>query len=224
MSKVDLKLDWCSHEAARYAVEHWHYSKSLPTPPCNFVGVWEGAKFVGVLIFSRGASDSLGSPYGLTSTEICELTRVALRKHKTPVSRIMSIAFRFLTSHNPGLKLCVSYADPNEGHHGGIYQASNWLYSGKTSPDYKYQDKQGRLWHSRQVSVTGLKKQYGEYRKAPKTSECKKIPIQGKHRYLYPLTAEMKAKIEPLRKPYPKRASNKGNAPDQGDSGGAVPT
>ena len=26
-----VKLDWCGYDAARYAVEHWHYSKSLPT-------------------------------------------------------------------------------------------------------------------------------------------------------------------------------------------------
>ena len=28
-SKPTLKLDWCSHEAAKYAVEHWHYSKRI---------------------------------------------------------------------------------------------------------------------------------------------------------------------------------------------------
>lgn len=224
MTRAELKLDWCSYEAAKYAVEHWHYSKTLPTPPYNFVGVWEDQKFIGAVIFSRGASDSLGSPYGLLATEVCELTRVALATHKTEVSRIISIAIKFLKKQNLGLKLCVSYADPNNSHHGGIYQAGNWIYSGKTSPDAKYRDKSGKEWHSRQVSATGVKRQYGEYRKVPRISECTKIPLEGKHRYLYPLTPEMKARIEPLRKPYPKRAIVKGSQQSNADNGGSLPT
>jgi len=29
--KVELKLDWCSYEAAKFAVEHWHYNANPPT-------------------------------------------------------------------------------------------------------------------------------------------------------------------------------------------------
>jgi hypothetical protein len=28
--KPELKIDWASHEAAKYACENWHYSKCLP--------------------------------------------------------------------------------------------------------------------------------------------------------------------------------------------------
>ena len=40
MSKAILKLDWCDYKAAKYAVEHWHYSKSLPTPPKTCAIEW----------------------------------------------------------------------------------------------------------------------------------------------------------------------------------------
>lgn len=215
-TKPNLRLDWCSYQAAKYACEHWHYSKSIPTPPYNFVGVWENSVFIGCVIFSRGASDSLGKPYGLVSSECCELTRVALTNDHSTVSRILMISIRFLKQRCPGIKLIISYADPNNGHHGGIYQATNWIYSGITSADAKYIDSNGKAWHSRQVSSTGIKKMYGQYRRVPSISECRKVVLLGKHRYLYPLTPEMKAKIEPLRKPYPKRASEIGDRPDQG--------
>jgi len=39
---------------------------------------------------------------------------------------------RKLKKHAKGLKLVVSYADFNQGHHGGIYQATNWIYVGGT--------------------------------------------------------------------------------------------
>lgn len=59
-SKPVLKLDWCSHAAAKYAVEHWHYSGSLPTPPLVKVGVWEDEQFIGCVVFGRGSVQNLG--------------------------------------------------------------------------------------------------------------------------------------------------------------------
>ena len=79
-TKPELKIDWATHEAAKYACENWHYSKSIPVPPLVKIGVWENSKFIGVLIFSRGASSNLLKPYGLDQTEGCELTRVSLTK------------------------------------------------------------------------------------------------------------------------------------------------
>lgn len=205
-SKVDLKIDWCTHEAVKYACENWHYSESVPVPPLVKVGAWENKKYIGCVVFSRGASSNLLKPYGLEQTEGCELTRIALNKHITPVSKVLSIAIKFLKKNSPKLKLIISFADPNEGHHGGIYQATNWIYSGKSNPSFKYLDKNGKEWHSRQVSEKGFNIQQGNIRKTVKPSECKKIYCSGKHRYLYPLTDDIKNKVIKLSKPYPKRA------------------
>ena len=223
--KPSLKLDWCSHEAATHAVKRWHYSKSMPTPPLVKIGAWEDGHFIGCILFSRGANNNLGHPYGLTSIECCELTRVALSPHISPVSRILRIALLFLKKHCSGLRLCISFADTNEGHYGGIYQATNWIYIGMTPAAYKYKDKAGRLWHPRQISKTGIKPQYGTLRYVPKTDDCIKIPQLGKHRYLYPLDAAMRAQILPLAQPYPKRASSSQATPAvQAGEGGAAPT
>jgi hypothetical protein len=42
--KVDLKVDFCSYEAAKYAVEHWHYSKTMPAGKTVKIGAWEDDK------------------------------------------------------------------------------------------------------------------------------------------------------------------------------------
>lgn len=122
MSKAILKLDWCDYKAAKYAVEHWHYSKSLSASKNVFIGVWENAKFIGVIVFGRGANNKIAEPYGLTQTEVCELTRVALTEHINPVTRILAIAIKLLKKQSPNLKLIVSYADPQQNHYGVIYQ------------------------------------------------------------------------------------------------------
>jgi len=117
------------------------------------------------------------------------------------------MALGMLKNKSPQLRLVVSYADPNEEHHGGIYQASNWVYTGQTGADYQAIDPSGRVWHSRQVSRTGVSRQYGELRRVPKLEDCEIVPLEGKHRYLYPLDRAMRRQILPLAQPYPKRTS-----------------
>lgn len=223
--KPELRLDWCSYQAAKYACERWHYSKTVPRSKSVYIGVWECGRFVGSVIFGLGASSHLGSPYGLGTFKAAELTRVALTSHRHPVSRIVSIATSMLLRQSPGLRLLVSYADPREGHHGGIYQASNWAYVGKTAPDWAVIDARGRRWHSRICSSSGVKSQYGVRRKAMRPQDGTRIVLPGKHKYLFPLDADMRARIAPLAKPYPKRDRSRENAaaPPRAE-GGVIPT
>ena len=49
---MNLRLDWCSHQAAKFAVEKWHYSRALQVGKAAHVGVWEDDKFIGVVVFT----------------------------------------------------------------------------------------------------------------------------------------------------------------------------
>ncbi len=214
-SRPELRLDWCSYEAAKYAVEHWHYSGSLPGARRVYVGVWEMDQFVGAVVFGLGSGFATnGTRFGLArSHEIAELCRVALRHHATPVSRILAIALKMIHAQSPGLRLIISFADPMHQHVGGIYQAGGWVYSGVTKGDVEYfQD--GRWRHhrsatSRAMTVAGLPSR----------------PLLPKHRYLYPLDAEMRQRLLPLSQPYPKRAKDSSEPPaDHAGEGAAAAT
>ncbi|MFE9277177.1 Mom family adenine methylcarbamoylation protein [Paenibacillus glucanolyticus] len=61
---IDLRVDWATHEAAKFSCENFHYSRSLPAGKSVKVGAWEDGQFIGVVIFSRGATQNIGSPYG----------------------------------------------------------------------------------------------------------------------------------------------------------------
>ena len=206
-------------------VKNWHYSKSLPAGKMVKIGAWEDERFVGVVLFSRGASPALGTAYGLSQLECCELTRVALRDHASPVSRIISIAIRFLKKSNEGLRLIVSFADPSHGHHGGVYQAGGWIYSGDSDGKTDFIAPGGKRLLSRQVSESGLVRQFGKMTRTPRRSECTPVHLPGKHRYLMPLDAAMREKIAPLAKPYPKSTRvKKQDSEHHSELGGAVPT
>lgn len=198
--KHNLKIDWCTREAAKYAVEHWHYSKSLPSCDLITIGVWEGDIFIGVVIYSRGANPNLNKPYGLKKTEVCELARVALNTHKTPVTRIIKISLAFLKKRAPDLKLVVSYADTNHNHIGKIYQAGNWIYTGigKSTNQYYYNGK----WHHKRSAGDRFGKLKGL------NGKIKTRKILDKYRYLMPLDKETRDSVKHLSKPYPKSVSS----------------
>ena len=142
----ELKCDWATHEAAKYACEHWHYSKCMPVGKIFKIGAWEDGIFIGVVLFSRGANCNMAKPYGLEQTECVELTRIALRGHKHFVSEIMMQAIKKLHEYNPGIRLIISYADPLQGHVGAIYQATNWIYTGHTQAGRKYLINGKKIW------------------------------------------------------------------------------
>jgi len=169
------------------------------------VGVWESERFIGCVLFSRGANNNIGKAFGLIATQVAELTRIALDKHVSPVSRIVRVALQFLRSQSPGLRLIVSYADPLQSHHGGVYQAGNWLYLGQSPSRTKFVSPEGKIMHGRMVTSSGLTKSYGSYVPCLRFDECQKITVPGKHKYALPLDAAMRDQIAPLAQPYPKR-------------------
>lgn len=204
---MSLVVAPCSHDAARYAVENFHYSRTLPKSKLVKFGVWEAGGFIGAVVFSRGASPFLGAALELDQTEVCELTRVALKPHASPVSQVVAQAVRLFKAQNPGLRAIVSFADPKEGHVGGIYQAGNWTYTGQSNPvteyfiDGRWRHTKGVYHHRDRVSA--------EQRRCP-----------GKFRYVYPLDRAMRRQVAALALPYP--SADEGSTVSRDTSGDEV--
>ncbi len=196
--KPTLKIDWATHEAAKFAVEKWHYSRCIPKSKLAKFGVWEDGKYIGAVIYGVGATADLVKRYGLEPIQGCELVRVALTSHKTEVSRIVAITLKLLKAKFSGLRLVVSFADPAQGHHGGVYQAGGWLFTGGSaiSDEYIYLGKQ---WQGRAFRH--------KFKGMENHPSVQKVKGTSKHRYLMPLDSAMREQIAPLAKPYPKRTT-----------------
>jgi len=226
MNKSDLKLDWCSYQAAKYATEKWHYSGNMPVGKLNHIGVWEKGAFIGGVVFGYGNNQYQGHKFNITQDSVCELLRVSLREHCTSVTRIISVCINLLKRKNPGLRLIVSYADPEHGHIGGIYQGGNWTYCGRGGSGVAYYDETGKRLHSRVVGKGGMKSHFGKMTRSHDSDTVESRPLMKKHKYLYPLDDAMRKQIEPLRKPYPKRGgSDLSDTPGvHPGEGGSIPT
>jgi len=205
---VDLRVDWCDHKAAEYAVMHWHYSKRMPQGRNNYIGAWENDKFIGAIVYGFSISPNLGHAFSLTQFQVTELKRVALNKHLTPVTQIISKSVKLLKDKNPDLRLIVSFADSEQSHIGGIYQAGNWVYTGKSTIKQVLID--GRWRNDTHANAEHKHKAKAERMSLPK------------YKYLYPLDRAMRKQIAPLAKPYPKRETCEQSV--EGDTVGDQPT
>lgn len=170
---------------------------------------FEGAheKLIGCLVYGHPVSNatvtSIFQTIELELSAILELTRLVILDGygKNIESYFIGQSFRWLREHDPAVKVLISYADPEQGHTGLIYRATNWLYqgcgAGKLMPDFSIKLHNGGDWiHSRTVgsmfgsrNLESLAAKIGHsfWRKAD----------SSKHRYIY-LLANKKEKKKML--------------------------
>lgn len=111
-----------------------HYTRRRTADPM-FSLFWERAHEIeAAAIFTSPANRFFGP-------ECVELSRlVRIPTLKEPLSRFISLCLRYLKRHTK-LRYCLSYADSEAGHHGGIYQASNFIHVAVSPGHTMYRDK-----------------------------------------------------------------------------------
>lgn len=180
-----------------------HYARRIPSISFAF-GLYEDSALVGVCTFGTPASSTLlkgvcGDDYQLI---VKELNRLVIGSDAANAgSFFISQCFSLL----PKPLILVSYADTAQGHHGYIYQATNWLYTGLSSkfsdPKVVGLEHQHHATYAHGMNKTQLQEKFGDslyYEDRPR-----------KHRYIYFLgsKAEKKKMRQALRYPvlpYPK--------------------
>jgi hypothetical protein len=214
IDKSKISIRQISNDVARTMIRKYHYTKSLngcryalgiyyKTETSQFFDIDE--ELVGVIVYahpvSNKAIDSICGPNTLGLNEVLELVRLYVKDlpdDKNIESFVIGQSFEWLRQNDPRVKVLISYADPEVGHTGRIYRATNWLYQGcgisKLMPDYSLKLAEDGEWiHSRSVgsrfgnkNIKSLAKRIGHtfWRKEE----------TAKHRYIYFLTDKKETK------------------------------
>lgn len=162
---------------ASFVIKH-HYSKSLPRGTKYVFSIRKGKKIIGVSLFGTPVGRNCQAKYSSTGKLILELKRLCLidKTPKNSESWFIARCLRLLKKENlfDGI---LSYADPEQGHQGVIYKASNFNYYGTQShgsPKY--------MIGSKRVSPasTGIKKLISSGKK------LKMVYDKPKHIFYYP--------------------------------------
>ena len=175
-----------------------HYAGRMPSVSYAF-GLHRGKELVGVCTFghmSMPQEEQRWKPF-----QLYELNRLITEDDlpKNALSYFVSQCIKKL----PKPCVLISYADLNNGHHGYIYQATNWIYTGLGAKGIKsYIMNDGTVKHSRHDDKINMNE----------VKEVKKSK-QGKARYYYFVgnkreKRKMKNKFRKRKhlekKPYPK--------------------
>lgn len=211
-----MNLTRATYKAVRYACLHFHYAKAVPVSPLAYNVFNDDGEWCGVIVYSYGANNNIGTQYNLKQGEIVELVRVALNGKQEHTSQAVSMSLKQLHKDAPCVRLVVSYADKDQNHLGTIYQATNWLYVGDVMN--KQHDSSwivnGKRYHGRIISE--WVKKHGGLKGLTRAEFIRKyydinatpFVTNGKRKYLMPLDKRVKKQIIKHIKPYPKSDTN----------------
>jgi len=149
-----------------------HYAKRTCSVSYAF-GLVNNEKIVGVITFGSPPNRMYNDGFCIFNdlkVKTLELNRLVLNSglEKNLLSYFVSNAIKLL----PRPTALVSYADPNQNHHGYIYQATNWIYTGVSTPKHRYVFEDGSTFDIRR----------GIDNKGEVVNKEKILPT---HRYIY---------------------------------------
>ena len=199
-----LQLIPISHIEARNLLVPNHYLHSLPGGTKLSLGIFLNSRLLGALTFGVGPYLGYKIVDDASPDDVVTLTRLWLYDElpSNSESKVLGIALRSL-KRDPSLKFVLAYSDPSAGHSGTIYQATNWLYTGRSSATPLYEIGDGILHHSRSLAHS-----LGSHSIRYLTSQgidVKTVPQSAKHRYIYFLDPSWSSRLSVSILPYPKK-------------------
>jgi hypothetical protein len=183
-------------QAISFACKNFHYAKSVPAVTHGYNIYNAENEWCSVICFGVGANRNLAKEFGFVAGEVLELERVALNGKQEYTSQAVAMALKKLHEENPLVKMIVSYADHRQHHIGTIYQATNWIYLGKSmnaNVQYFYN---GKWTHKRSIDA---RKDGNELKKILPTRSA-----SNKFKYVFVFDKRLRKKYQKMALPYPK--------------------
>ena len=206
LSETRYSIRLVGRQTAEAWFGRWHYLGDAP-PVSDYWGLFAPDLAAVVSIGLPNNVHGVAGRLGLTEIPgNVEVNRVAVHPDcHDHTSRLVWLAVK-AAQRAGGWAWCYSYADTGRGHHGGIYQALGAVYVGLTDARAGWINDDGDSIHPRTaVSLYGSQsiatmEAYGFV----------KVPgmIPPRHTYVIPVgprAAEVRAALEPIALPYPKR-------------------
>lgn len=192
MALEEYRVEPIKFDTARPFLKKWHYNPYQNVQAKYCFGLFRPSQFgipelVGAMVFTWPAGATAGKKYSPDNPQACmELRRLACIDDtpKNAESFFIGKALRWLKK-NTNLKVIISYADPNHGHEGTIYKASNFKYEGLTNTS-RVLNVDGKEFHIR--TLTMLDRPYGREisrRYKAKDENVKIMEKPAKHIYVY---------------------------------------
>lgn len=227
---MGLKNKYVVHSIENFTAIEWitkkHYAKRTPIMQYTFGLFDQDRTLHGVCVFSPAPSRFWNNGGKLFNDkhqiDVYELSRLVMNDghEKNLSSFFVSRCLKLIPQPN----VIVSYADPNNGHNGYIYQATNFIYCGLAEPKNKSMDfiLFGKKYHGRNMNIEFTRKMLGKQYNEDLHWKDNIIAVGGqiipqlpKHRYIFINAKNKKQLIEDMiynSEPYPKNDNTRYDA------------
>lgn len=143
----------CTRSDITEFMNTWHYSHSINGLNCSYCfGMYYKDELIGAMIYGKMAMKGQSVKYwdenvqtafknGLISYQDADSTVLELRRLaciddtcRNAESYFIGQTIKWLKRNAPTVRIIISYADEQFGHHGVIYKAANFKHVGMTAP------------------------------------------------------------------------------------------
>jgi hypothetical protein len=200
MPELNKTLPFVVRKTTREDVEKFietnHYSHSINGVRDSYCfKLLRDGEIIGAALFGGTAMANNWKKFAAFENEVIELRRLCCIDDtpKNTESYFIARCLRWI-SQNTDVKTVISYADPNHGHIGIIYKATNFQPLGK-SPKGKMIKYEGRYYHDKSIRTyyNGKLKPFAQKLKsALESGEAQYIECEGKFGYLFSLKGSRK--------------------------------
>lgn len=148
-SPLQFRIKPIENQAAEQWVTKWHYSKRIPTGKNISYCLYANGEPYAVIVFGIGVNPYQAQFLGVARVlEIKRMCRSEPRLDGFPLSKFISIASKMVMEVFP-YDCLIAFADPEQGHEGTVYKASNFIFHGLTNAEWHLEDEDGNKRHRR---------------------------------------------------------------------------
>ena len=190
---------------AKSVIERYHYSHTYPNQNIAF-GAFYNGELLGVITYGNGPHVVYKSIPGCDhARHLLVLMRLwmADRAPRFMESQAIATTLR-LMRRDRICRVVISYADPEQGHIGTIYQASNWIYIGNTKETTAFVMSNGAVVHRTEMFRTNKGNASLSYLKEKVDPGITLKKCSPKYRYVYPVQKNLRSSLTSIGLPYPK--------------------
>jgi hypothetical protein len=179
---ADYRVERVPHADARAFIAEHHYARGCANTSTDAFGLFRAGVLVGAAVWmppTRVCAESVNREHWRKVVALSRLA-VAPTEPTNAASLFIGAMLRNLRQARRWVA-AVTFADESQGHTGAIYKATNWQYVGRTKPEARWLDAEGR-----QVSRLATKSRTAAdmaklgHRMSGKFS---------KHKFVFPLSA-----------------------------------
>jgi len=141
-----IRVSRCTDSrVSRKILEKHHYARYGREASITYLAYLQDVP-IAVAKISPVVRVEVATSIGMDPAAVLELDRLCIvpdYQVKNLASKFLSMVVRSLKKDRPSVSVLVSFADPEHGHSGTVYRASNWRHIGMAAPTYEYVSAEG---------------------------------------------------------------------------------